>query len=319
MKWLLSLFLFALAICSFNIPGTVANTEDGKNLYAIKKDRRKRGELRERAMKTLSNRRLQGSGDPNEHVFDNIAALNAAITTAQYGDVFTLLSNANNINQYINAKISVSCHGVTLIAETSGDVVLTGSIKIEVRGHNNSLSGFRFRGGFAAGSTQKSVISLIGDDNYIEEMDFTGYDAPHYVTLVAGSQFNEVAYNNFEMKPVTSVRGALVLVETSGSRPGRHIVHSNSFHNIPGTRGNFGNIPLQLGGNGNTANILDSTLVENNYFNNTGGGDAQTISVQSTGNIIRYNTFTNIQDAMLTFRSGRNNIADCNFFIRAGG
>jgi len=319
------------------------------------KPRFKRGQLRERAMQVWRSRRLQeeaqgvssrlasvnsgldinihdnedgipialmtdGNDVQDSQVFDNIDDLQNAIDNAQDGDVLILRDNSDtDLNQYTDASIVVGCHGVTIISENSGNVILTGSVNVEVRGHNNSLSGFRFRGGLTSNG-QKSVISITGDDNYIEEMDFVDYDAPHYITLVAGGQYNEVAFNNFEHKPIYSERGALVLVQVSGSRPGIHIIHSNSFRDIPGSKANFGNIPIQLGsGIGNAANLLDSTSVESNWFNNTGWGDAQVISVQSTGNIIRFNTFENNQDAMLTFRSGHNNIADSNFFMKAGG
>ena len=46
-----------------------------------------------------------------------------------------------------------------------------------------------------------------------------------------------------------------------------------------------------------------------NYFDNTGGGDSEAISVKCQNNILRYNTFRNNPNAMLVFRNGDNNVA----------
>ncbi len=60
-------------------------------------------------------------------------------------------------------------------------------------------------------------------------------------------------------------------------------------------------------------------MVEYCYFNNTGDGDSEAISVKCRENVIRFCTFTNNQNAMLVFRNGNDNIAYGNFFIGAGG
>ena len=55
------------------------------------------------------------------------------------------------------------------------------------------------------------------------------------------------------------------------------------------------------------------------YFNNTGDGDSESVSIKSRDNTVRFCTFTNQQNAMLCFRNGDNNVAYSNFFINAGG
>jgi hypothetical protein len=59
--------------------------------------------------------------------------------------------------------------------------------------------------------------------------------------------------------------------------------------------------------------------VEFCYFENTGNGDSEAISVKSRENTLRYNTFRNNQNAMMVFRNGNDNVAYGNFFINAGG
>jgi hypothetical protein len=88
--------------------------------------------------------------------------------------------------------------------------------------------------------------------------------------------------------------------------------------NFEGTGGDFGNEPIRIGLSTETLNKA-RTIVEFCYFNNTGLGDSESVSIKSQENIVRYCTFTNQQNAMLVFRNGSYNVAYSNFFIQAGG
>ena len=100
--------------------------------------------------------------------------------------------------------------------------------------------------------------------------------------------------------------------------PGYHKIAYCTFLDFEGTGGDFGNEPIRIGLSTETLNKA-RTIVEFCYFNNTGLGDSESVSVKSQENIIRYCTFTNQQNAMLVFRNGNNNIAYSNFFIKSGG
>ena len=87
---------------------------------------------------------------------------------------------------------------------------------------------------------------------------------------------------------------------------------------MPGLGGDNGNENIRLS-NGAQSTYISRTVVEFNYFSNTGMGDSEAISVKCQENVLRYNTFTQNPDAMMVFRNGNDNIAYGNFFIDAGG
>jgi len=77
---------------------------------------------------------------------------------------------------------------------------------------------------------------------------------------------------------------------------------------MPGNGGDFGNEPIQIS-NGATSIYVSRTTIEYCYWNNTGLAHSESISVKCMENTIRYNTFTNQQDAMVVFRNGDDNKA----------
>ena len=107
-------------------------------------------------------------------------------------------------------------------------------------------------------------------------------------------------------------------VEADANVPGYHRIHRCSFQNLPGGGGDFGNEPIRLS-NGAEAAYAARTVVEYCYWNNTGQGDGESISVKCRENVIRFCTFVNNPDGMLVFRNGNDNVAYGNFFIGAGG
>jgi hypothetical protein len=82
--------------------------------------------------------------------------------------------------------------------------------------------------------------------------------------------------------------------------------------------GDYGNECIRIG-NSTLSTFISRTIVEYCYFEDTGLGDSETLSVKSRENILRYNTMNNNPDAMFVFRRGDNNVAYGNFFINSGG
>jgi hypothetical protein len=87
---------------------------------------------------------------------------------------------------------------------------------------------------------------------------------------------------------------------------------------MPGAGGDNGNENIRIS-NGAQSKYISRTLVEFNYFSNTGPGDSEAISVKCRENVLRYNTFKNNPDAMMVFRNGNDNVAYGNYFIESGG
>ena len=91
-----------------------------------------------------------------------------------------------------------------------------------------------------------------------------------------------------------------------------------SFQHMPGFGGDYGNECIRIG-DGAYSTYISRTVVEYCYFEDTGNGDSEAISVKSRENCLRNNTMYNNPNAMFSFRNGDNNVAYSNFFIKSGG
>lgn len=252
----------------------------------------------------------------------NAVALQTAINNANAGDVIIL---ANGI--YLNNTLSISKSNITVKAATPGGVywnsdVNTSSLltnaagnRITISGNHVTFSGFQFTSGDIGLSF---ILEITGDYNVVTQMNFSGYYAQKYIHINDGSQYNEITFCNLEKKPAAAASGCTIQISTSPTVPGYHKIRYCSFQNYEGIGGDFGNEPIRIGLSTENNNASRS-IVEYCYFNNTGLGDSESVSIKSMENTIRFCTFTNQQNAMLVFRNGDNNIAYSNFFINAGG
>ena len=242
----------------------------------------------------------------------SVAALQTEIdkqgTTA--GDVFILANDT-----YTNNSLTISKNGITVKAATAGGVFLNGTNAITISGSNVTFSGFQFTSGDIGTGT---VIEVTGSYNLITQLNFSNYFASKYIRIKDGSQYNEISYCNLEKKPAAAAIGCTIQISTSPTVPGYHKIRYCSFQNYFGLGGDYGNEPIRIGLSTENAN-KSKAIVEYCYFNNTGLGDSESVSIKCQENTIRFCTFTNQQNAMLVFRNGENNVAYGNFFINAGG
>ena len=239
----------------------------------------------------------------------SIAALQSAINSAVAGDIIILADGT-----YLNNTITVGTSNITVKSATPGGVYLNGTNAITINGSYVTFSGFQF----TSGSITGIAIVVNGSHNLLTQLNFDGYSAKKYIDIKAPSQYNEIVYCNFRNKPTSAPSGNLVHVGADPSAIGYHKIRYSSFQDLPGLGADFGNEPIRLS-NGAESTYIARTVVEFCYFNNTGGGDSEAISVKCRENVLRFNTFTNNQNAMMVFRMGDNNIAYGNFFIGAGG
>ena len=134
---------------------------------------------------------------------------------------------------------------------------------------------------------------------------------------------NTVSYCNFQNKPTdTSLSkggdGDMLQIIPNASNPGNNVIRYCSFQHMPGGGGDWGNECIRIG-DGAYSTMISRTVVEYCYFEDTGLGDSEAISVKSMENTLRYNTMNNNPNAMFCFRNGDNNVAYGNFFIKSGG
>jgi len=239
----------------------------------------------------------------------SVAALQAAINTATAGDTIVLADGT-----YLDSSLSIGTSGITVRSATPGGVFLNGTNAITISGSQVTFSGFQFTSGSIAGI----VITVTGSDNLLTQLNFDGYSAQKYITIQAPSRRNVIAFCNFQNKPTTAPIGNLVHIGADASVIGYHKVRYCSFQNLPGPGGDNGNEPIRLS-NGAESTYVARTVVEYCYWNNTGGGDSENVSVKCRENLIRHCTFVDNQNSMLVFRNGNDNAAYGNFFINAGG
>jgi hypothetical protein len=239
----------------------------------------------------------------------SIATLQTAINGANAGDIIILADGA-----YSNNTFNVSKSSITVKAATPGGVFLNGTNAITISGSNVSFSGFQFTSGTITGN----VITVTGDNNTLTQLNFNGYSAQKMIVLDAAGQNNTISYCNFENKPIGATPGNLIHIDPHPTLPGNHKIRYCSFQNMPGAGGDNGNECIRIS-NGATSTYVSKTIVEYNYFTNTGAGDSEVISVKCRENVLRYNTMVDNQQANFCFRNGDNNVAYGNFFKNSGG
>jgi hypothetical protein len=241
---------------------------------------------------------------------NSINALQTACNNSASGDIIVLANGT-----YTNVILDINNSNISIISQTPGGVFLNSYGDINIYGNNITFSGFQFTQG-DIGSAY--LIEVYGNRNKLTHLNFSNYYAKKYIEIKAGTQYNEITYCNMEKKPADAVIGCTIQISTSSNVPGYHKISYCSFQNYYGLGGDNGNEPVRIGLGAEYLN-KSRTIVEYCYFNNTGLGDSETVSIKCQENIVRYCTFTNQQNAMLCFRNGDNNVAYSNFFINAGG
>lgn len=246
----------------------------------------------------------------------NVSSLNAlqtAVNNSALGDIINLANG-----HYTNCNLTISKSNITVQAATAGGVYLDGTSTITINGNNTTFGGFQFTANVTANGT--NTITVNGNTNTITQLNFNGYCADHFLYITG--QYNVVSYCNFQNKTAVMTAkagtGDMVQIIPNATNPGYNTIRYCSFQHLPGMGGDYGNECIRIG-NSTLSTFISRTVIEYCYFEDTGLGDSETISVKSRENVLRYNTMNNNPDAMFCFRNGDNNVAYGNFFINSGG
>ncbi len=237
----------------------------------------------------------------------SISELQTAISAASAGDVLVLANGT-----YLNSTLYIGTNNITVRAATPGGVFLNGTNGIIIAGSAVTFSGFQF----TSGSITGIVITVSGNNDTLTQLNFNGYSAQKYINLLG--QYDVLSYSAFENKPTTAPIGNLIHVSPDATIPRYAKIRYCSFKNMPGAGGDNGNECIRIS-NGATSSYVCRTVVEFCYFENTGAGDSEVISVKCAQNVLRYNTMNNNMHGNFCFRFGDNNIAYSNFFLSSGG
>ena len=245
----------------------------------------------------------------------SIGEFQAAVDAAHANDVIVLANNTYSNTGLIN----IGTDGITVKAATPGGVIFNGNSQCLITGSHIIFSGFQYiNGDVGVDILTGEVLRVYGNYNTITQCNFYGYTAHNFIHVNDGSHHTEISYCNLEAKAPIASSGPAIQITTSPTVVNYNKIRYCTFMNFAGAGGDFGNEPIRIG-LGIEQNNISGTVVEFCYFENLGGGDGESVSVKSTFNVIRYNTFNNNPGGQLAFRSGSKNAAYGNFFINSGG
>ena len=260
---------------------------------------------------------LLGSGKAiaNTIYVTSIVEFQAAIDAAHANDIIILANNTYSNTGLIN----IGTDGITVKAATPGGVIFNGNSQCLITGSHIIFSGFQYiNGDVGVDILTGEVLRVYGNYNTITQCNFYGYTAHNFIHVNDGSHHTEISYCNLEAKAPIASSGPAIQITTSPTVVNYNKIRYCTFMNFAGAGGDFGNEPIRIG-LGIEQNNISGTVVEFCYFENLGGGDGESVSVKSTFNVIRYNTFNNNPGGQLAFRSGSKSAAYGNFFINSGG
>ncbi len=243
----------------------------------------------------------------------SVSELQSAINSANKGDSIVLadgLYKDAGIVELKGSEIKVS-------AASPGGVIFSGNSGFKITGSNCLLTGFQFKEG-NIGKEKGKIIEVDGNYNVVSQCNFFNFISHNYIHFEEGAHHNQMLYCNMEAKPATKNAGPAVQITTSETTVSHTRIAYCTFVNFQGDGGDFGNEPIRIG-LGKEQNNTSGSVVEFCYFENLGLADNETISIKSTYNVIRYNTFNNNPLGQLTFRTGNRNMAYGNFFFNSGG
>ena len=238
---------------------------------------------------------------------NSISSLQTAVNNSHNGDSIMLANGT-----YLNNVINISSNNITVLSASAGGVFLNGTEAISISGNHVTFSGFQFTSGINPGI----IIDVTGNNNVLTQLNFNGFSAQKYIKLAGVN--NTISYSNFENKPIAAPAGDLIQIDASATVIGYNKIRYCSFKHMQGAGGDNGNECIRIG-EGIMSTFVSRTVVEYCYFEDTGPGDSEAISVKSRENCLRFNTMNNNPNAMFVFRNGGKNIAYGNFFIASGG
>lgn len=266
-------------------------------------------------------------GEPLRKIIVNTQSeYEKAAKQAKPGDVIVLASRVwRDFDLVLDAK-GTTKNPIYLIAETPGDVVLSGQSSLRLAGEHLVVSGLVFRDGY---TPRNEVISFRRDSNNVAnntrvtQTVIENYSNPDRTQrdswVVMYGKNNEFDRNHIAGK-LNSGPTMTVRLNSEDSQQNEHKIHLNYFGPRP-VFGSNGGETLRIG-TSQYSLTNSNTVVENNYFDRC-SGEVEIISNKSGGNTYRGNTFFESRGT-LTLRHGNgtrveNNLFDGNGALYTGG
>lgn len=253
-----------------------------------------------------------------EYAVSSAAELEALKSRVGPGDS-VILQNGKWKNQFLQFV----GHGqpgrpIILRAETQGQVILSGQSRLDISGQWLVVDGLRFEDGFLGkGQHVIRFTGQLGDatDSRLTNTSIINYSPPdkdiRYFWVSLYGQRNRVDHNRFQGH---NHSGVTVAVNRMSDQPDGHIIEFNHFlDRKPGSGNGFETIRV---GTGPHADSSSGTLIQHNLFERT-NGEVETISLKSSDNVVRFNTFRQVVGTV-TLRQGHRNKVLGNYFLGDG-
>lgn len=244
---------------------------------------------------------------------DNVQALRDALAASEPGDLITLADQLWNFSSYVDITRSGTAeHPIVIAAETVGGARIAGVAGFRPTGVSHVvIRGFDFR--FSAGSravTCKDCSYVRFTRNHFE---LAPLDYSHWLLISGASHHNRIDRNVFINKATS---GNYVTIDgTTSQIATNNVVELNYFANQTWGGTNQGEC-IRIGYSG-LKYSKGYNVIERNLFEHC-DGDPEIVSVKSSNNAIRFNTFRSNNGA-LVFRHGHQSAAVGNFFFDNNG
>lgn len=247
----------------------------------------------------------------------NQAELTTAISSARSGTTIVL---ANGIWKDIQIRfygIGTKESPITLRAETSGKVYLTGQSDLKLAGEHLIVDGLHFKDG---ASPSRAIIQyFINNDSLANHCQVTNCVIEDFnkaqrnksdLWVAFKGRHNELDHCYLAGK---ANKGPTIRVEIKGNRSIKnyHKIHHNHFGPRP-PKGGPSAETIQIG-NSSTSMSPSNTLVSNNLFDRC-DGEVEVISSKTNFNEFRNNVFYKSEGSLVT-RHGNYCTVDGNYFI----
>jgi poly(beta-D-mannuronate) lyase len=243
----------------------------------------------------------------------SLADLTAAIDSAIPGDQIVLRNG-----EYSTTKqIKISARGtaenpIVITAETLEGAVISGSYGFYLAGSENVIiKGFRLT--YSQDNSEDAnrchnCVNVRFTSNVFALTTRTN-NASDWLAITGTSNGVRVDNNTFQNK--STMGNFLILVGDEGRMVQNTRVDHNvfSYHTYAGPNGG----ECVEVGNSSLGPALAYTVIEHNLFDNC-NGDAEALSIKSSHNTIRFNTFRNSQGSVV-LRHGSDNVVDGNIFL----
>jgi len=238
------------------------------------------------------------------------------ITSAKPGDTLLILSG-----QYSDINLELKATGtkempIVIKAAVPGEVIITGKSSLKFAGEWLEFNGFYFKEGSPPAGNSVIEFRLNGEaanncritNTVVDSFNPSTRDISYSYLLLYG-RHNRVDHNSFLNKLNIGVT-LIVMLDQERDQQNFHKIDHNYFGHKP-VFGSNGAETIRVGTA--TQSLKSSnTIIEKNYFERC-NGEVEIISIKSSDNIIRENTFFESQ-GVLALRHGDRNIAEFNYF-----